>query len=90
MRYLQTVEVALISQRPAVQAVADARGAADAQAAWLRAHMGPHFSRKLLRITREIQKHVGLHDGRAAHRFPRLAGSHLSEVPAPLAEPRQE
>jgi len=42
--------------------------------------MGPRFSRRLLAVTREIMKKVGLHDGQPAHRFPVLAGSHLSEV----------
>lgn len=62
------------------QAAADARGAADAQAAWLRAHMGPHFGRRLLGVVRNIQRFMGAHDGRPDHQFPRLAGSHLSEV----------
>ena len=65
------------------QAAADARSAAGAQAAWLRAQMGPRFSRRLLAVTREIMKKVGLHDGQPAHRFPVLAGSHLSEVRGP-------
>ena len=64
------------------QAAADARGAAAAQTAWLRAQMGPHFSRKLLQVTREIEKRISLHDGNPAHRFPRLAGSYLSDVRA--------
>ena len=58
----------------------DARGAAAAQTAWLRAQMGPHFSRKLLQVTREIEKRISLHDGNPAHRFPILAGSYLTEV----------
>ncbi|KAK9830879.1 hypothetical protein WJX81_001263 [Elliptochloris bilobata] len=61
------------------QAAADAKGAAEAQTAWLRAQMGPHFSRKLLQYTRDIQKHISLHDGNPDNRFPYLAGSHLSE-----------
>ncbi len=65
------------------QAAADARSAAGAQAAWLRAQMGPRFSRRLLAVTREIMKKVGLHDGQPAHRFPVLAGSHLSKVRPP-------
>lgn len=63
-----------------MQAAVDARGAAAAQTAWLRAQMGPHFSRKLLQVTREIEKRISLHDGNPAHRFPVLAGSYLSEV----------
>lgn len=65
-----------------MQAAVDARSAAAAQTAWLRAQMGPHFSRKLLQVTREIEKRISLHDGNPAHRFPVLAGSHLSEVRA--------
>ena len=63
-----------------MQAAVDARGAAAAQTAWLRAQMGPHFSRKLLQVTREIEKRISLHDGNPAHRFPVLAGSYLTEV----------
>ncbi|CAL8464190.1 g3725 [Coccomyxa elongata] len=61
------------------QAVAEARGAAAAQEAWLKANMGAHFSRKLLGVVKRIERHMGPHDGDASHQFPRLAGSYLSE-----------
>ncbi|KAK9824549.1 hypothetical protein WJX72_011249 [[Myrmecia] bisecta] len=61
------------------QAVADAKGAAEAQTAWLQAQMAPHFTQKLLRVVRDIQKHIGTLD-EPTHHFPRLAGSHLSEA----------
>lgn len=63
-----------------LQAAADARGAADAQVAWLRANMGAHFSRKLLGVVRRIERHMGVNDDDPAHHFPRLAGSYLSAV----------
>lgn len=61
--------------------------AADMQVAWLKANMSSLFSRKLLRLTRDIAKQVTTHTGKEEHRFPHLAGSHLSEVtsPAPAA-----
>ena len=64
------------------QAAADARGAADAQIAWLRANMGQYFSRKLLSVVRRIERYMGLHDSDPGHHFPRLAGSYLTEVRA--------
>lgn len=66
------------------QAVAEARGAAAAQEAWLKANMGAHFSRKLLGVVKRIERHMGPHDSDASHQFPRLAGSYLSEVGHPL------
>ncbi len=63
-----------------MQAAADARSAAEVQAAWLRGAMGPHFGRRLLGVVRNIQRFMGAHDGRPAHQFPNLAGSYLSEV----------
>jgi hypothetical protein len=64
------------------QAVADARGAADAQEAWLKANMAPWFARKLLRVVKRIEQQVAPHDSDPTHQFPRLAGSYLSEVRA--------
>ena len=63
-----------------LQAAADAKGAADAQTAWLRANMGRYFSRKLLSVVRRIERYMGLHDNDPGHHFPRLAGSYLTEV----------
>ena len=63
-----------------LQAQADARTAGEAQAAWLKANLAPHFTQKLLRVVRDILKWVAAHDGEARHQFPLLAGSHLTEV----------
>ena len=62
------------------QAVADARSAEAAQVTWLRENMQSHFTRKLLRIVRDIDKFIAPQDGDPSHAFPQLAGSHLSEV----------
>ena len=66
-----------------MQAVAEARGAAAAQEAWLKANMSAHFARKLLGVVKRIERNMGPHDGDASHQFPRLAGSYLSEVGTP-------
>lgn len=63
-----------------MQAAADARGAADAQEAWLKQNMSAHFSRKLLGVVKRIEQHMGPRDSDPDHQFPRLAGSYLSEV----------
>ena len=68
-----------------LQAVADAQGAEQMQIDWLKSEMGPHFTQKLLRCTRDILKWIGAHDSDSKHQFPILAGSHLSEV-RPSAE----
>ncbi len=79
---IQAVSARMQSAKHAPQAAADARGAAEVQAAWLAEHMGPHFGRRLLGVVRNIQRFMGAHDGRPQHQFPRLAGSHLSEARA--------
>ena len=63
-----------------LQAQADAHTAGEAQTAWLRANLAPHFTQKLLRVVRDILKWVAAHDGEPRHQFPLLAGSHLTEV----------
>ena len=63
-----------------LQAQADARTAGEAQTAWLKANLAPHFTQKLLRVVRDILKWVAAHDGEPRHQFPLLAGSHLTEV----------
>lgn len=63
-----------------MQAAADARGAADAQEAWLKQNISAHFSRKLLGVVKRIEQQMGPHDSDPDHQFPRLAGSYLSEV----------
>lgn len=54
-----------------------------AQTEWLKAQMGATFSRRLLRIVRDITKLISAASQDQAHRFPSLAGSHLSAVSAP-------
>ena len=51
-----------------------------AQTEWLKAQMGITFSRRLLRVVRDITKLISAASQDQAHRFPSLAGSHLSAV----------
>ena len=53
-----------------------------AQTDWLKANMGTALSRRLLRIVRDIAKLISAASQEQAHRFPLLAGSHLSPVRA--------
>ena len=53
-------------------------GLSAAQQQWLAAALPGTFTDKLLRSLKHISLHVGAHDGRPDHEFPRLAGSHLS------------
>ena len=62
------------------QAAADARSAEDAQTAWLLANMSPLFGRRLLRMVRDIAKHIVPQTGNPQNTFPLLAGSHLSQA----------
>ena len=53
-----------------------------AQTDWLKANIGVAFSRRLLRIVRDIAKLISAASQEQNHRFPQLAGSHLSAVRA--------
>lgn len=39
-----------------------------------------HFTEKLLRVVRDMQKHMGAGSTDPAHQFPKLCGSHLCEA----------
>ena len=51
-----------------------------AQLTWLQEHMGSLFARKLLRMVGEIARGISASSQDFSHRFPQLAGSHLSQV----------
>ena len=68
-------------------AAADSKSSQAAQTEWLLQNMQPHFLRKLLHIVGQIEKQVLPTSGDASHAFPRLAGSHLSEVSPPRLIP---
>ena len=68
-------------------AAADSKSSQDAQTEWLLKNMQPHFLRKLLHIVGQIEKQVLPTSDDPSHAFPRLAGSHLSEVSSPVHRP---
>ena len=54
------------------------------QLAWLQEHMGSLFARRLLRLVKDIARLVPASSQDPSHRFPQLAGSHLSPVGSSL------
>ena len=62
------------------QALAAARTPAEVQEDAARKLVAGRTTETLLQIVRDIAKMVVPGDGKPAHAFPQLAGSHLSEV----------
>lgn len=53
-------------------------GLLDLQMSWLSSALKSTFTEKLLKLVKHIALHIGGHDGRSQHEFPKLAGSYLS------------
>lgn len=53
---------------------------AAAQVAWLRGALPQRITPALLRVVGDLWRHVSELDDDPAHRFPKLPGSHLTEV----------
>lgn len=49
-----------------------------AQTAWLKTALPGPMTEKLLRVVKYMALHMGAHDGRPDHEFPKLAGSYLT------------
>lgn len=77
----ETAEMAL-TQPPNTQGLSLAAMQAQADAGesrWLAQQIEGYFTDKLLRLTREINKHLGEDSTSDAAAFPTLAGSHLTK-----------
>mmetsp|Transcript_42312 Transcript_42312/g.135440 ORF Transcript_42312/g.135440 Transcript_42312/m.135440 type:complete len:1109 (-) Transcript_42312:20-3346(-) len=84
MRTLEAQREEGVSQAPSAAAARAMEGEGE-EVTFLREKINGHFTKKMLRWTREIQKHIGGGNDDPTHDFPSLAGSHLS--PEELGSP---